>query len=65
MRSINAIQKHLGYKKVWGQSEASLQTRRHVRPRTLISAEAKKKIMLVQKGGQVTKPIIHTCENML
>ena len=38
----NAKQKHLGYKKVWGQSEATLQTGTHARPKGLISAEAQK-----------------------
>ena len=32
----------LGVKKVRSQSEAALQIRRHVRPKTLISVEAKK-----------------------
>ena len=32
----------LGVKKVRGQSEAALQIRRYVRPKTLISVEAKK-----------------------
>ena len=38
---IYAKQKHLGCKKVRGQSEATL-TNRQVRPKGLISAEAKK-----------------------
>ena len=38
----NAKQKHLGYKKVRGQSEAALQIGITVRPKTLISFEAKK-----------------------
>ena len=37
---LDAKQKHLGCKKVRGQSEATLH--RHVQPTTLISAEAKK-----------------------
>ena len=38
-----------------GQSEATLLTGTYVRPKTLISAKAKK---LLYQGGQVTKPII-------
>ena len=36
----------LGVKKVRGQSEAALQIRRYVRPKTLISVEAKKLLIL-------------------
>ena len=43
---LYAKQKHLGRKKVRGQSEATLQTGRHDQKCTI-------------KGGQVTKPIIY------
>ena len=39
---INAKQKHPGCKKVRSQSEAALQIGTYVRPKTLISVEAKK-----------------------
>ena len=42
VRIINAKQKHPGCKKVQGQSEAALIANRYVRPKTLISVEAKK-----------------------
>ena len=55
----------LGVKKVRGQSEAAFQIGTYVRPKTLISVEAKKLLIknlfhtiIINKGGQVTKPII-------
>ena len=45
--TMYAKQKHLGCKKVRGQSEATLQTGMQARPKSLISSEAKK--LLYQK----------------